>query len=372
MDTTASPTHCPLRCPSSRIRQPPLSPPSARVCLRLATPRRSPAASHPKPMAQPFRHKSASSGRPHRAGESALRRGTSAASIARTGNARDARPQPQPRHTRGASLRAGPIFTGSPEQVTESPSLSLGLTGDLPPTRLHSSKDAAVFELKGVVESLLSLFAASVDTLSTSAASALAFSPEAPAWLEPGRSATALLDGAPIACFGELVASQREARKLRQPVFLAQLDLDALYRLPLRRATARELSRFQAVERDFSFTFADAVQWRTHRPSNPRPRHPRTHPLHPHRDIPRRKGWLCIGRKVLHSCCAASSSPPSGPCARTSCPSGPPGSSPPSPPWAEPSEPSAIPPAGFHSIEAPFCTIAERPNGTQSALYLRV
>jgi phenylalanyl-tRNA synthetase beta chain len=157
----------------------------------------------------------------------------------------------------------GTIFTGSPDQVVESPSLSLGLTGELPPTRLHSSKDAGVFELKSVIESLLSLFAASVDALSASAASALAFSPDAPAWLEPGRSATALLNGAPIACFGELVASQREARKLRQPVFLAQLDLDTLYRLPLRRAAARELSRFQAVERDFSFTFADAVQWRT-------------------------------------------------------------------------------------------------------------
>jgi phenylalanyl-tRNA synthetase beta chain len=157
----------------------------------------------------------------------------------------------------------GTIFTGSADQVTESPSLSLGLTGELPATRLHSSKDAAVFELKSVVESLLSLFAASPDALSTSAASALTFSPDAPAWLEPGRSATVLLDGAPIACFGELAANQREARKLRQPVFLAQLDLDTLYRLPLRRAAARELSRFQAVERDFSFTFADAVQWRT-------------------------------------------------------------------------------------------------------------
>jgi phenylalanyl-tRNA synthetase beta chain len=31
----------------------------------------------------------------------------------------------------------------------------------------------------------------------------------------------------------------------------------------LRRATAHELSRFQAVERDFSFTFADAIQWQT-------------------------------------------------------------------------------------------------------------
>jgi len=157
----------------------------------------------------------------------------------------------------------GTIFTGTADQVVESPSLSLGLTGELPPTRLHSSKDAAVFEMKGLIESLLSLFASSPESLSTSAASALSFSAEAPAWLEPGRSATALLGGAPIACFGELAASQREVRKLRQPVFLAVIDLDALYRLPLHRATAHELSRFQAVERDFSFTFADTVPWRT-------------------------------------------------------------------------------------------------------------
>ena len=194
----------------------------------------------------------------------------------------------------------GTVFTGSAEQVVESPSLSLGLTGELPPTRLHSSKDAAVFELKAVIESLLSLFAASVDALSTSAASALAFSPDAPAWLEPGRSATALLNGAPIACFGELAASQREARKLRQPVFLAQLDLDALYRLPLRRAAARELSRFQAVERDFSFTFADAVQWRTIAQAIAALAIPELTRLHPGRDIPRREGWFCIGRKIFH------------------------------------------------------------------------
>jgi phenylalanyl-tRNA synthetase beta chain len=155
----------------------------------------------------------------------------------------------------------GAIFTGSPEKVVELHGLSLGLTGELPATRVHSGKDVGVFELKGVIESLLSLFAASPDALSTSAASRLTFSADVPAWLDPGRGATALLDGMPIACFGELAAAEREARKLRQPVYLAEVDLEALYKLPLRRATARELSRFQAVERDFSFVFPDAVSW---------------------------------------------------------------------------------------------------------------
>jgi phenylalanyl-tRNA synthetase beta chain len=157
----------------------------------------------------------------------------------------------------------GAVFTGSAAEVVEMPSLSLGLTGDLPATRVHTAKDAGIFELKGIVQSLLSLFAVSQDSLATSATQAVTFSADAPAWLEPGRSATALLGGQPIAFFGELAAREREARKLRQPVYLAEVNLDMLYKLPLRRATARELSRFQAVERDFSFTFADAVQWRT-------------------------------------------------------------------------------------------------------------
>ena len=157
----------------------------------------------------------------------------------------------------------GAVFTGSAETVVESHRLSLGLTGDPGATRVHSAKDAGVFVLKGALESLLSLFAASPEALSTSAAERLEFSTDVPAWIAAGRGATVLLDGKAIACFGELAVSERESRKLRQPVYLAELNLEALYKLPLRRATARELSRFQAVDRDFSFTFADSVQWQT-------------------------------------------------------------------------------------------------------------
>jgi len=147
----------------------------------------------------------------------------------------------------------GTVFTGSAEVVVESPSLSLGLTGAVPASNLYLPADAPFFELKGAVESLLSLF--------DLGGAALTFAAEAPAWLEAGRSATALLGGKPIACFGELAVTERETRKLRQPVFLAEVDLAALYALPLRRPTAHELSRFQAVERDFSFVLPDSVVW---------------------------------------------------------------------------------------------------------------
>lgn len=147
----------------------------------------------------------------------------------------------------------GAIFSGNTDDVVESESLSLGLTGASAPGALHNAQDAPIFELKGVVESLLSLFAAGE----------AAFTADAPSWIEHGRGATALLDGKPVASFGELSAAEKERRKLRQPVYLAQIDLAQLYAIPLRRATAHELSRFQAVERDFSFTFPDSMQWQT-------------------------------------------------------------------------------------------------------------
>ena len=153
----------------------------------------------------------------------------------------------------------GTVFTaiaddaGIASTVLERSSLTLGLTGSTTPSALYSATDAPFYELKGTIESLLSL----------NDYPALTYSPEAPKWLEPGRSATALIANKPIAYFGELAATEQTARKLRQPVYLAQIDLALLYSLPLKKVTARDLSRFQAVERDFSFVFPDSMQWGT-------------------------------------------------------------------------------------------------------------
>ncbi len=181
----------------------------------------------------------------------------------------------------------GQVFTGIVpadasfiSEVIETPQLSLGLTATFADTSLHTAAEAPIFELKGAIESLLSLFdlsgkkemssrpersavegPASLPKPSTQLN--LTFTTEAPAWLQPGRDATALLNNRPIAHFGELAQTQQEARKLRQPIYLAQINLAALYDLPLKRVTAREISRYQAVERDFSVVFPNAVQWQT-------------------------------------------------------------------------------------------------------------
>jgi phenylalanyl-tRNA synthetase beta chain len=42
---------------------------------------------------------------------------------------------------------------------------------------------------------------------------------------------------------------------------IASVDGQRLFEATLRQPVSRELSRFQAVERDFSFVFPDAVTW---------------------------------------------------------------------------------------------------------------
>ena len=141
--------------------------------------------------------------------------------------------------------------------VEERASLAVGWSSAaLKATALASSAEAPVFALKGVVEALAGMVAPA------GGAQALLFTAEGvPAWLEPGRSGAAMLHNQPLAYFGELAAAERERRKLRQPVYLLTLDLELLYAEPMRRVTAHEISRFQAVIRDLSFLFSDDVVW---------------------------------------------------------------------------------------------------------------
>jgi phenylalanyl-tRNA synthetase beta chain len=103
--------------------------------------------------------------------------------------------------------------------------------------------------LKGDVESLLHPFGHK----------ALTFDAQTADHYQPGRSARALMDGVPVAQFGQIHAEIAAARKLRQEAFLAELSLDKLYKHGLRRVRYQALPRYPGVQRDFSFGFDDAV-----------------------------------------------------------------------------------------------------------------
>jgi phenylalanyl-tRNA synthetase beta chain len=153
----------------------------------------------------------------------------------------------------------GTVFSGNPERVDERPALSLGASGSIwsgPELPAHAID---FYDLKGTLEEIVEKFATRSFYFDTFADSAGLV----PAWLHPGRSARAVADGLTVAWFGQLHPVEAQQRKLRQTVYVGEIYLDRLYRLPLRQPIAPELSRYQAVERDFSFIFPDAVGWQS-------------------------------------------------------------------------------------------------------------
>jgi phenylalanyl-tRNA synthetase beta chain len=145
----------------------------------------------------------------------------------------------------------GTVFTGSTAAVMERAGLAIGATGDARATGLYKAEDALFYEVKGALEALLAKFDGTV----TFEVSGL------PAWIAPGRGARVLLDAKEAGVFGELSAAEAQARKLRQVCVIASVDVQILMGTALRQPVARELSRYQAVERDFSFVLADRVRW---------------------------------------------------------------------------------------------------------------
>ncbi|HVC48304.1 MAG TPA: phenylalanine--tRNA ligase subunit beta [Terracidiphilus sp.] len=154
----------------------------------------------------------------------------------------------------------GTVFSGSTEKVDERPALAFAAAGSLPQqSALHPARRVDFHDLKGAVEQLLARFQSRAVYFDR-------FPPEAgitPAWLHPYRSARAVLDGITVGWFGQLHPAEAAARKLKDAVLLGELYLDRLYKLPLHRPAARELSRFQPVRRDFSLILSDATAWET-------------------------------------------------------------------------------------------------------------
>jgi phenylalanyl-tRNA synthetase beta chain len=104
---------------------------------------------------------------------------------------------------------------------------------------------------KGDVENLLAPFAGRD----------LNFDRAAAEYFHPGRSARALLDGAVVAQFGQIAEDIKVQRKLRQDVFLAEIDVERLHAIGLRTVRFVPLGKYPAVERDFSFVFGNGVEF---------------------------------------------------------------------------------------------------------------
>ena len=101
---------------------------------------------------------------------------------------------------------------------------------------------------KGDVENLLAAFAGEAR-----------YEAGATGYYHPGRSARALMNGMVVAEFGQIDPEVAATRKLRQDVFVAEIDLEQLYDIGLCVVKFAPLGKYPAVERDFSFVFDDKV-----------------------------------------------------------------------------------------------------------------
>ncbi len=128
---------------------------------------------------------------------------------------------------------------------------SLPAGGALDVSKGEQAAAAEAFRgFKGDVENLLAAFAGEVR-----------YERETAEYFHPGRSARALVKGAVVAQFGQIHPEIAAARKLRQDVFVAEFDLEQLYKNGPRLVGFVPLGKYPAVERDFSFVFADAVSF---------------------------------------------------------------------------------------------------------------
>jgi phenylalanyl-tRNA synthetase beta chain len=140
----------------------------------------------------------------------------------------------------------GRIFSGLGDQQLPQERLALALIatgGALEENRAQPDRELDFFDLKGALE-------AAVDWMNLSE---LGFAPGSARHLRAGQTAMISSgDGKAIGTIGRLAESVASSYKFRQPVYVLELDLDALLSGPTKAIQYSPLPRYPSVTRDIS------------------------------------------------------------------------------------------------------------------------
>jgi phenylalanyl-tRNA synthetase beta chain len=147
----------------------------------------------------------------------------------------------------------GRVFesAGLDERPREREVLGIAMTGSVLPDDWRGSKQIELYDLKGVVEVVMSALNISGFTIHRARVE----------YLHPGQSAVLARDGEEIARFGRLHPRVASLYKFRQPVFIGELEFEQLLALPADRVRYIALTRFPAASRDVSALVPDTVMW---------------------------------------------------------------------------------------------------------------
>jgi phenylalanyl-tRNA synthetase beta chain len=138
-------------------------------------------------------------------------------------------------------------------ESVETPILTIGATGQAREKGLYdAAREYSFSDVKGDVDALGAL------------AGGFTWNEGGPAWLHPARRGRIALHNGAIGEAGELTRRVAEQLKLRQEIFLAELQLPPLYAAIRAAKESRKYEpapRFPAVERDFSLLLADGTHF---------------------------------------------------------------------------------------------------------------
>ncbi|MGA2984917.1 MAG: phenylalanine--tRNA ligase subunit beta [Terriglobia bacterium] len=138
---------------------------------------------------------------------------------------------------------------GVPE---EHPTLTLGATGHRRAVSVYDSEARLdFFDLKGELEAIFGAFDVP----------GLAFEPSARPYLQQGRSGLLRSQGVELAVLGLIQQDLAGDYKLRQEVWVAEIDFERLLDFPLRSRKFQPISKFPAVERDFALVLPDELPY---------------------------------------------------------------------------------------------------------------
>ena len=132
--------------------------------------------------------------------------------------------------------------------------LVLGATGNREPETLHSGKTKiSFFDLKGDVEELLGCFDLP----------GLKFEPLDAGYLEGGVAGRFVAEDMTVATLGRLREDLARGYKLRQALWLAEIEVEVLLNAALRQKSFKPISKFPPVERDFSLVVPGSTAYRS-------------------------------------------------------------------------------------------------------------
>lgn len=145
----------------------------------------------------------------------------------------------------------GKRFAAGPDRPEERETLAILVSGAVDDHDYRTRRDADFFDIKGAVEAVLERLRAPGFTFERAGVE----------YLHRGQAAAVVVDGQMLGVLGRLSPELASRRKLKQPVYVAEIALDRLLEIEPLETTYTRLPRYPSVMRDISIVLPNHVSF---------------------------------------------------------------------------------------------------------------